>query len=408
MPKFRILQICKKTPYPAKDGESIAIHTIGKGFLELGQELEVLAISTEKHPFLLEKLPSELSAQAHYHSVFVDTSLRPWDAFCNLWTSKSYNIERFDSPELHQRLAEILQARSFDIIQLEGLYLAPYIPTLRKYSQALLVMRSHNVEAEIWQRLGQQEKNPIKAWYLRLLAKRLANYEQQKLTDYDALVPISEKDADFFREAGCTCPLLTIPTAVDSEKLQIDKSKIQWPSLFHIGALDWMPNQEGLLWFLREVWPKLREAYPELRFFLAGRNTPEQFFQLNIPGLEVLGEVEDAVEFMNSKAIMVVPLHSGSGMRIKIIEALALGKTVVSTSIGLEGIGARHGQELLVADTAQEFAQALLSCLGNKSYSEGLGRAACNYVREYYDNKKLSAKLLDFYQQQVQYSESKP
>jgi glycosyltransferase involved in cell wall biosynthesis len=400
--RMKILQLCKKFPYPLKDGEVIAINNLTKGFHQLGQEVTVLAINTNKHFFDRSRLPQQQRQLAAYRDVFVNTDLRVKDALLNLFTRDSYNIQRFDSPAFRRELQVLLQKERFDIIQLEGLYLAPYLPIIRHYaSEALVVMRAHNVEFEIWERLALHERNMVKRLYLQLLARRMKAYELKHLNEYDALVAISSKDAQYFKDLGCSLPMHVTPTGVDLEKLRMERSAIEYPSLFHLGALDWLPNQEGLWWFLEEVWPKLHERHPNLCFYVAGRGMPPAFEQLQMPGVKVLGEVEDAVAFMNSKAISIVPLHSGSGMRIKIIEALALGKTVVSTSVGMEGIDAQDGQEALIANTAEEFIAKIEKCLAEPAFFEKIGQNAHIFALEKYDNLDLTQQLLHFYRQQL-------
>lgn len=394
---MRILQLCKKFPYPPYDGEVIAIQSLSKAFQQLGQDLTVLAINTKKHFFPPEQLPEEIATWGSFHSVFVDTDVRPWPAFLNLFGRDSYNIDRFDHPDFRKKLEQLLQQERFDIIQLEGLYLTPYIDSIRKYSDAKISFRAHNIEFEIWERLADNASNPIKKAYLQLLARRLKRYEIAQLNRADALVPITEKDQQYFEYLGCQLPSQVIQTGVDADRLIPDRSQLKYPSVFHLGSLDWMPNQEGMLWFLENVWPKVREVLPDLRFYMAGRNLPKRFAQLCHPNVEIIGEVLDAVAFMNQKAIMVVPLHAGSGMRIKIMEALALEKTIVSTDVGAEGIAAIHGEHILRANEADAFAQAIIRCATDRTFFNRIGKQGRQLAFERYNNKRLGERLLDFY-----------
>lgn len=394
---MRILQLCKKFPYPPYDGEVIAIQSLSKAFRQLEQELTVLAINTKKHFFPPEQLPTEVADWGAFHSVFVNTDVQPWAAFKNLFGQDSYNISRFNHPDFRQRLAELLQEQDFDIVQLEGLYLTPYIDTIRQHSKAKISFRAHNIEFEIWERLAQNTGNPLKRRYLNLLARRLKRYEIAQLNRADALVPITEKDQQYFEYLGCALPSKVIQTGVDAQRLVPDHSQLDYPSVFHLGSLDWMPNQEGMLWFLEEVWPKVHQALPQLRFYMAGRNLPKRFAQLDYPNVEIIGEVPDAVQFMNQKGIMVVPLHAGSGMRIKIMEALALEKAIVSTDVGAEGIDALHEEHLLRANDAEAFAQAIIRCATDRALFERLGKQARQLVFERYRNTQLAQELLDFY-----------
>lgn len=396
---MRILQLCKKFPYPLKDGEVIAIHNLTKAFYQLGHEVTVLAINTKKHFFdrALNKLPQEFEKTADYYDVYVDTDVRPKDALINLFTKHSYNIKRFESGDYQEKLVDLLKQQKFDLIQLEGIYLAPYLDTIREHSAAPVVMRAHNVEFEIWDRLAKVEKNMLKKSYLNLLAKRLKAFELNQLNAYDAMVPITEKDAKYFKNLGADLPVFVSPTGIDFQRLVRQSSSQVYPSLFHIGSLDWLPNQEGLLWFLDNVWMRIHEEYPKTKFYIAGRNMPEHFGKLDYPNVEILGEVESAIDFMNEHTVMLVPLRSGSGMRIKIIEALALGKTVVSTTLGAEGIYAKDQKEILLADDEEEFYQQVKKCLDNPEFCEQVGDNAFEFAQENFNNIQIAERLIEFY-----------
>ena len=191
---MKILQICKKFPYPLKDGESLAINSLGKSLKTLGCEMTLLAMNTSKHFFDLKKLPEEYNQYQKIHTVPVDNRIKPFQAFLNLFSTESYHVCRFVSNEFKEKLSSLLQQQSFDVIQLETLYLAPYIPLIRKYSDAIISMRAHNVEHEIWERIVQHTLSKPKRWYLQHLTSKLKRYETEQLQKYDVLLPITERD----------------------------------------------------------------------------------------------------------------------------------------------------------------------------------------------------------------------
>ena len=228
--------------------------------------------------------------------------------------------------------------------------------------------------------------------YLKLLAARIKRFEISYLNDYDLLVPITERDAAMLNSMGNKKPYFTSQTGIDLSFLIPTAKNLEFPSLFHIGSLDWSPNQEGLIWFLNNCWPVISKKYTELKFYIAGRNAPlwlEKKFSLK--NIVYLGEIEDAYEFINSKAIMVVPLFSGSGMRIKIVEGMALGKPIVTTSIGTEGIETTSGEDILIAD------DAIYTLLENREVFDKIGKNAIDLIRKKFDNLALAAQLIEFY-----------
>jgi glycosyltransferase involved in cell wall biosynthesis len=395
---MNILQIANKFPYPPKDGGSIATLSLSRSFAALGHKVTVLAINTSKHFVDPAVIPAELSSQIRFISVRVDTEIRIRKLIMNFFFSgMPYNAERFISPEFDKALKDLLDSGTFDIIQLEGLYLAPYLQTIRKHSNAKIVMRAHNIEHEIWQRTVAQQKG-LKKWYIGNLAGRIRRMEVKFLNSYDAVLPITSRDAGILKKLGCHLPSHVVPLGVNAGELFPDHSTLEFPSVFHIGALDWMPNQEGLTWFFENAWGKILEKYPGLHFYLAGRNAPKHFKSLPYPNIVFSGEVEDAYSFIRSKAVMVVPILSGSGMRIKIIEGMALGKAIVTTSIGTEGIATTHGRDILVADDPVQFARSVCTLIEDRNYCMEIGENARNFVTVHYDNFTITSSLVKFYQ----------
>ncbi|HON19518.1 MAG TPA: hypothetical protein PK990_10200, partial [Salinivirgaceae bacterium] len=176
---MKILLLTNKMPYPANDGGAIATLSMIRGFQQLGVELTVLAMNTPKHNFNLENLPEELKGNIEWHACYVDTRLKPQGVIINLlFSNLPYNAKRFISKTFNTKLKEILLSKQFDIIQLEGLYLYPYITTIRKYSNALISMRAHNVEQEIWKRKVQNQSPSIQRVYNRLLSVRMQKMEK--------------------------------------------------------------------------------------------------------------------------------------------------------------------------------------------------------------------------------------
>lgn len=394
---MNILQICSKPPFPPKDGGSVAMNILTTGLLEAGNQVKVLAVNTPKHFIDSNDIDADYRRRTRYESVFIDTSIKPLDAFLNLFSSESYNIVRFYSKEFEERLISILKQEQFDIVHLETLWVAPYVDVIRKYSSAKIVLRSQNVEYAIWQRLANNEANPIKKWYLNLLAKRLKKYELGMINKYDGIATITEIDLKAFKADGCRLPLINIPFGIDLKNYHVDTSTTEFPAVFHIGAMDWMPNSEGIKWIVEKVWPKVIERVPELNLFLAGRNMPQWLLDLKAKNIQVVGEVPDSHKFINSKSIMLVPLFSGGGMRVKIIEGMALGKTIISTSIGAEGIDYKEGEDLLIANSENEFVDKIIQCVSDKNFSDRIGFNARQLIERKYDNKIICEGLSQFY-----------
>lgn len=400
---MKILLLTKKFPYPLKDGESQAIHGLSKSLAELGCAVSLLAMNTTKHFFAGNELPAAMSHYREVRTVHVNNELAPVDALRNLIRGTSYHISRFDLPEYHQALSLWLQEEDFDIVQLETLYLSPYVATIRKHSSAQVVMRSHNVEHEIWERISANVRFAPKRWYLNRLTAQLRDYERQQINQYDLLLPITKRDEKRFRGMGFRGASHVLPIGLDTPCGEPRYESYGKPlSLHFIGSLDWMPNLEGLQWFLNDVWPALHRRFPDLKFHIAGRNMPPSLSALRMKNIVIHGEVESSCEFVAAHSVSIVPLLSGGGMRAKILEAMSLARVVISTSIGLEGIDARHRRDLFVADTAEQFTEAVADCLLRGRKLERIGRAAAARFHKKYDRRVLAERLLGRYYKLVE------
>jgi glycosyltransferase involved in cell wall biosynthesis len=355
-------------------------------------------MNTIKHNVSINEIPENIKDLAEFKLVNVPARISPIFAFLNLvFSRKPYNAVRFISCSFSNELRKLLQKETFDIIQLEGLYVCPYIPEIRKFSKAKIVYRSHNIEYEIWNRTAAMAHG-LEKWYLKILSKRIKKFETRILNSYDLLVPITGRDGEILNRLGNVKPSHVSQTGIDSSQLIPNAKNLEHPSLFHIGSLEWAPNQEGLVWFLENCWFQIHEKYPNLNFYIAGRNAPVWLQKkLGLPNVIFKGEVTDAYEFINSKSIMVVPLNSGSGMRIKIIEGMALGKPIVTTAIGTEGISTTSGKNIIVAENAEGFVQAISELIENREYFDLIGKNAIEYIQEKFDNLTAAGTLIDFY-----------
>lgn len=395
---MKILQVTNKVPYPIKDGGAIACMNLTKGFAYLGHEVTVLAMNTNKHHISIDEIPDSITDLAKFYLVEVPAPITLYGALANLlFSKKPYNAVRFIDNNFGKKLIQLLRNNKFDIIQLEGLYVCPYIPLIRKNSDATIVYRSHNIEYEIWERTTQMATG-IKKAYFDILAKRIKKFEINLLNSYDLLVPITERDGAILDKLGNTKPKHISQTGIDSSVLLPNAKNLEYPSLFHIGSLEWSPNQEGLIWFLDNCWSTIHEKYPDLKFYIAGRSAPAWLLnKFKKPNVVFEGEVADAYKFMNSKAIMVVPLFSGSGMRIKIIEGMALGKSIVSTPVGAEGIDICPDKNIVLATNSDTFCNSISKLIENREFFDEIGRNAIDFINDNFDNLAAANKLIEFY-----------
>lgn len=374
------------------------MNSIVTGLLEAGHTVKILAVNSDKYKIAEDDIPADYREKTGIELVQLDLNVYFLPAIKNLIRKKSYHIQRFISKEFDKRLIHILEADSYDIVQLETLYMAPYIDTIREHSKAQIVLRAHNIEHLIWERIAQKTKFFAKRWYINELARTLKKYELDSINKVDGVAAITRKDAAFFRSMAAV-PVIDIPFGVNPEDYQ-PKSEINGiPDFYYIGSMNWMPNEEGVRWFIDNIMEKIVERVPDFKWFIAGRNMPEWLTNLNNPNVEVIGEVDDATEFVRSHDIALIPLQSGSGIRIKIIEAMALGKAVITTDIGAEGIAYTEYENMIVADNKAKLEEGIFRLFNNPQLAEDMGRKARQLVDSTYDNRKIINRLILFYEQ---------
>lgn len=394
---MKILQICNKSPYPPKEGGPIAMHNIAYGLMRNGHTVHILTVNTPKYFIDVDFIPHEYSFKTNFTAVYIDTRTKVIPAFLNFFSKQSYHVTRFINENFEDKLREILKENEYDVVQLETVYMAPYIKVIRELSKAKIVLRAHNVEYLIWERLSRYSRNPLKKWYVGYLAKKLKKYELQMLNAYDGIAAITKVDADYLKNLGCNIPITVIPFGIDIDDYKVQPVNAEKVTLFHLGSMDWFPNQEGIKWFIDNCWQKITKDFPEIKLFLGGRNMPDWLLESKEENIITLSCVEDGHAFISTHTIMIVPLLSGSGVRIKIIEGMALGKTIISTTIGAEGINCENGKNIMIADTPEDFYKAVKLLLADVELIKMIGENARLNIENEYNIDKTTENLVTFY-----------
>lgn len=394
---MKILVVAPRVPWPPLDGGRVAINSIALGLRDAGAEVELVALNPLKHRSEAQEIPDRLGALA-LEALPHDTSMSPFRVAVGLLSgTRSVVASRFHSRALETFVRERVALGDVDVVQIEGPMLSRCIAAARSGSARVLVaMRSQNVEHEIWNRLAEGASRPASRVAMRRVATQLREHERAANAASDALVAISAGDLSRFRALGFAKPGIVIPVGIDTGGCAGAPPGAR--GIFFIGSLDYRPNAEGLGWLAEEVMPRVRRLAPSLAVVAAGSNPPAELVRkAEEAGIRMVGQVPDALAFMAASGVMAVPLHSGSGVRVKIAEAMAIGVPVVSTSIGAEGLALENGRELVIADGADAFAEALVRVEGDPVLRARLAAASRNFVARELDRKQLGARLLDFY-----------
>ena len=399
---MKILMLCNKSPWPKREGGPIAMHAMISGLLQAGHSVKVLAANTNKYKIDPETIPADFKQNTQIEFVDIDLSLSVSGAIYNFLAGKSYHVSRFYTKAFAQKITEVLENESFDIIQLEMLQMATYLDVIRKHSKAPVVLRAHNIEHKIWQRIAENCPNPFKRIYLNHLYKSLKRFEISILNKIDGIVAITPVDARNFDRLSHSTNIISIPFGINLNTMKENPIQPAEPSLFHIGTMNWFPNEEGIKWLMSAVWPQVSQLLPDIELHLAGRYMPEWMLKFSVPRVTIDGEVPDVWEYMQRFSIMVVPLFSGSGIRIKIVEAMAAGKAIITTAIGAEGINYENGQHLIIAKDARSFRDAIVKLCNNPTLCDSLGKNAQMLIAKEHDNNKLMEKLTGFYTELLQ------
>jgi len=379
---MRILILTPRLPWPPLDGGRIAMARLAEGLVHAGAAVEILSLNPRKHR-------ATATAPMPLQAIDIDTRVPSFSMRI------PFMVGRFVSNEFRNALRATLRRFKPDIVQIESPFLLTYVDTVRNESDARIVLRSLNVEFRIWEGLARIERNPLRRIALRRIAASLRKYEVRHLDTTDALVPISEDDADDFRRLGSSRPMHVVPCGVT-----VPESADGLPtpsSVGFIGSLDFRPNQEAVEWIAGELWPRMVERVPEARLSIAGSSAPK-WLRRRMTNIDFRGRVDDATSFMNSMSVMIAPLFAGGGMRIKVLEAMTLGKPVVATTLGAGGLHVEHGRDILISDDAASFADAVALLLRNPQTAARIGNAARETVSSRYDNDVLAHGLLKFYE----------
>lgn len=310
----------------------------------------------------------------------------------NLLSSWPHTVSKYCRREVVARMRKLLAEHTYDVIVCDFVVAAGAIP---KEVACPTVIFTHNVEAMIWRRHFEVSRNPL--WKLVSWGEyqKMVRFERSFLEKSQHVLTVSEADKDFFSRFIDRSKMTVISTGVDTEYFQPDGSKEQPSSLVFTGSMDWMPNEEGVMYFLRSILPLIRQEIPEIKFSIVGRHPSDKLRTALASelGVQVTGWVEDIRPYVHEGSVYVVPLRIGSGTRLKIFEAMAMGKAIVSTTLGAEGLPVSDGHDIFIADTPEEFARKVVFLLHSASERSRLGAAARQLVEKRYSWASVAAEF---------------
>jgi glycosyltransferase involved in cell wall biosynthesis len=311
----------------------------------------------------------------------------------NLVSHLPYYVKKYESSQMRHEIVSRLKDGKFDIVVCDFLNPAVNLPD---ELQTPSLIFQHNVESMIWRRHYEVQSNPVKKAYLYGQWKKSVSFERTTCRRFDFVAAVSREDATTFEREFGVSSVDDVPTGVDTEFFKPSSRVAAEPfNLVFTGSMDWLPNDDAIQFFSNEVLPLIRKEVPEVTVTVVGRNPLPALVDLGKrdPAFRVAGRVDDVRPYMEQAAVYIVPIRVGGGTRLKIFEAMAMEKPIVSTTIGAEGLPLTAGQELLIADTAEAFANAVIRLIRNPKEARMLGANAAELVRREFGWRGVADKF---------------
>ncbi len=396
---MRILYLSQVVPYPPDAGPKVRSYHVLQ-YLAGQHEVTLVAFSRPS-----DRTEAEVELRRYCQSVHLVPMPRSpardaWHLGRALLSGKPFLVARDQLPAMSRLLSQLVRQaageKPYDVIHADQLWMAPYAVAAAAAAPAgrrpVLILDQHNAVYLIPQRLAQHEQHRAKRWLLRREARVMAQFEVEVCQRFDGIVWVTEEDRAAVARVAPRGELpvsRVIPICVDPEAKPFLERRSDARRVTFLGGLHWPPNAAGLAWFFREVWPRVRSEAPQAVLTVVGRNPPGELAQAEHVGVITTGYLPDPTSYLAETAAFIVPLHAGGGMRVKIVDAWSWGLPVVSTSIGAEGLRCLPGENILLADTAPEFAQAVLRLLSEPQLGEALAAAGRRTVIEHYDWRRF-------------------
>ena len=311
----------------------------------------------------------------------------------NMASPLPYAIRKYKSEQMTKAITEATSKDHFDVVICD--FLAPAV-NLPRDLETPVVLFQHNVEASIWQRHYEVQKNAVKKRYLYWQWRKMQRFERDACRRVDCVIAVSEADAEMMQRDYGLAKVYDIPTGVDIDFFKPMNSAPARPnSLVFTGSMDWLPNEDAMQYFINDVMPLVRKTIPDLRLTIVGRSPYPSLVELaqRDSNIAVTGRVDDVRPYMEEATAFIVPIRIGGGTRLKIYEAMAMEKPVISTTVGAEGLNVNDGEELLLADTPEDFAKAAVRVLQEPAFARQLGMKGAQRVREHYGWNKVAEEF---------------
>lgn len=394
---MNILLLTHMYPYPPNDGGRIVTFNTIKYDVKYGNNLTVITLNEKQ-------IKSELDDYCKVHIIEKDTNNDYMDMVKNLFSNMPYNLSKYYDDRVLKKIDELFANSSFDLVVIDHLHMAIYGKYIKeKYRTFPVILRQHNVESTIMERFYKNQSNFLIRSYAKLQFSKLYKFEKTIVELFDKCFMITEDDSTRITNMNPRAKTTVIPAGVDVEVYKpINEYEYNdGANIIFLGAMNWLPNEDGAIWFAENIFDKILKKEPKAKFYIVGKNPSDNVKKLhNGNNVIVTGFVEDDKEYISKANVFIVPLRIGGGMRIKILNAMSMGKCIVSTSIGAEGIKVT-GEDICICDTEEEFANNVVQLLNNNERRKQIGINARNTIIEKYSWESICKRVNYEYKQLV-------
>jgi sugar transferase (PEP-CTERM/EpsH1 system associated) len=385
----RVLFITARIPAPLDDGWKIRTYHLMKGYSQQGWKVDLVSFRDVNQN--VEDFPMLQSLCNDIHLVPRTKSYSCFDLVRGLILPLPFHVYNYQVKSMNDTIQRVVSHYCYDLIQIEDIVMTQYCNP--KFNRITRILDMHNVESDLLYRYSRNEKNPLKVLYARFTAAKLKKYERKTAKIFQQLLVCSKEDLKLLRSNGVNVPAVVVPNGVDGNYFRPSDQRGESDDLVFIGSMDYHANISGVTYFVNEVLPLIWQNNPEIRFFIVGKNPPEEIQKFAEKRIVVTGIVDDVRPYYNRAGVVVVPLLVGGGTRLKVVESMAMGKAVVSTSLGAEGIPAEHGKHLLLADDPTVFAKSVLELLGKPTLRNSMGKAARKFVEGHFEWSSITRSM---------------
>jgi sugar transferase (PEP-CTERM/EpsH1 system associated) len=405
---MRVLQFAPRVCWPLDTGAKLRNYHLAR---VLAQRTGVTLLAFNDHGKPLAQPSSDLkNLYEQVITVERDSAYTFAKVVRGLLGQTPLPVLNYTTDRMKHALERILSEQAFDVVQVESIHLMAYLPIIRAArKRPLAICDWHNIESELLRRYSERESGLLRKAYAGKTARMMGEFERRAMREFDAHVLVSERDAARLRALNPDARIFVIENGVDTayySDAQIEKAAAARGDasmknrIVFVGSMDYHANIDGAVNFAREVWPRLHDRQTDLVFTIVGRDPAPEIRELaQIPGIEVTGTVADVRPFYREAIAAVVPLNVGGGSRLKILEAMAAGIPVVSTTLGAEGLDVQHGKNILVADTNEQLVEAIVSVVEDESQRQRLKAAGRMLIADRYDWSKIGVSLFETYEE---------